>query len=112
MPILPLLMAIAASPTVPTYLTCVANQEGGPIAVEITANEAEQQAIVALPETGRVVTRRAMFSPSEVKIFDQESLWVINRVDLSFKRIFTIGDHSSTSPGACKIAPEPAKRAF
>ena len=97
--------------TAPTYLSCTLRQEDQPLTVEIVVNEELQQATVALP-TGRTVTRRAVISPSAVRIVDEESTWTIDRVDLTFGRKVVIGEQEWNDVGACKVAPTPAKRAF
>lgn len=112
-----LLAAIAgAAPTAagPTYLTCeLARQEGGPLAVDVAVDEANQQVTLSLPSTGRVVTRRALFSPTDIMVPDSPETWRISRVDLSFGRKFDFrptGDAGET--GRCQVKPAPAKRAF
>lgn len=108
------IFATASAPALaaPVYLACTVQQGSGPIAVEITADEADQRAIVLLPGTGRVVTRKALFSPTEVNILDDETTWVVDRVSLNITRRFDLGDHHSAYPGKCAIKPAPPKRAF
>jgi hypothetical protein len=112
-----LLAAIAAAAPAavgPTYLTCeLAREEGGPLAVDVAVDEANQQVTIALPSTGRVVTRRALFSPTEVTVPDQPVTWRVSRVDLTFGRKFDFmpaGDVGET--GRCQLKAAPAKRAF
>lgn len=109
----------AASPAAaePVYLSCHIDMDpdhpgGEQLPVEISADEPGQKAIIALPTTGRVVTRQALFSPTEVKTFDAESLWIINREDLSMQRRVTIGDTTLVSHGRCTVKPAPKQRAF
>ena len=106
------LLSSAPAAAAPTYLACTVDQGDGPLAVEVTADETEQRATVLLPSTGRVVTVKALFSPAEVNILDDVSTWVVDRVNLGFQRIVTIGDHRSVYSGSCKIKPAPPKRAF
>ncbi len=80
--------------------------------VDVTLDETEQRAIVTLPSTGRSVTLRALFSPIEVRIPDDESTWIVDRVKLAFHRVMVIGDRRWDEPGKCSIKPAPAKRAF
>ena len=96
----------------PIYLSCTVDQSGKILPVEITADETEQRATVVLPTTGRVVTVKALFSPGDVTILDGIDTWAINRVDLGFRRILTIGQDQSTYTGKCTLKPAPAKRAF
>ena len=95
----------------PTYLACSVDQEGVPLAVEVVADEASQRATISLP-SGRVVTRSALFSPTEVKVLDEMSTWVVDRVHLGFKRIVVIGEKTWIDSGRCQVSPAPAKRAF
>jgi len=103
--------AISGAPA-PTYLACELSQEGGKLSVDVAVDEPNQQVTIALP-TGRTVTRRALFSPSEVRALDDQQTWLINRVDLSFGRTFAFmpeGDPGES--GVCRVKVAPAKRAF
>lgn len=108
-----ILAAVWAAPAMaaPTYLTCVVDQGATESTVEITVDESEQRATVYLPATGRMVTRKALFSPKDVTIPDDASTWSINRVDLTMRRTYNFGEQSS-DPGKCALMPAPAKRAF
>lgn len=103
--------AVALSAAAPTYLTCYIEQDGERLPVEIAADEDNRRATVSL-KTGRIVERLAQFTPAELRIVDQQSLWVVDRADLDFQRVVTIGDHQSTNYGKCAMKPAPAERAF
>lgn len=107
-----LLLAIASAPAsaAPTYLSCVA-QQGQPLPVNIVADEQGQTATVELP-SGRIVRRPAVFSPTEVRILDEETTWIVDRVKLGFQRVVSIGDHTSVYPGTCAVGKAPPQRAF
>lgn len=112
-----LLAALAGATTAssgPIYLTCeLARQEGGPLAVDVAVDEANQQVTIALPSTGRVITKRALFSPTEILVPDEPTTWRFNRVDLSFERKFDFRPSTDAGEtGRCQLKPAPAKRAF
>lgn len=96
----------------PTYLECTLANGDWSLPVELSVDEDNQQAVIAITKTNTVDTRRALFSPSEVKIFDKESTWIVDRSTLSIKREVVIGDRHSFDTGKCRLKPAPAKRAF
>ncbi|WP_157222357.1 hypothetical protein [Novosphingobium sp. AP12] len=107
-----MLMLAAGSPSAPTYLRCVNTDGEWSLEVEMSLDERGRAATIVMPSLGRVVSRNALFSPEEVRIFDEESVWVIDRVTLDLRRDVTIGDKKSTTSGKCQLKPAPAKRAF
>lgn len=111
--LIPVMMSMS-SPALaaPTYLACTLDQSSTQLPVDVTVDEDGQRAIITLPTTGRMVTRRAAFSPTEVSIPDDETTWVVNRTNLTFQRIIDIAGKRSAYAGTCAVKPAPAKRAF
>jgi hypothetical protein len=109
-----LALALAASTAIPpVYLSCQLKQEERSLPVDIAVDESNQQVTVALPTTGRTVTRRAIFSPADVVVPDDNMTWTIDRVHLAFKRTLHFMPKSDPGElGDCKIKPAPAARAF
>lgn len=104
---------LAVAPGGPVYLACTLKNGDGEIAVDVTADEANQTAAVTILRTGRAVTRRALFSPEKVTIPDDNGMtWSVDRVNLNFDRVIVIGDYRSTETGRCSVKPQPQKRAF
>jgi len=106
--LIPLSFIGTAATAAPTYLACSVTDSSKTFAVEVTADESQQRATVVLPDTGRVVTRKALFAPDRVEILDDESTWVIDRITLDFHRIVVIGDDRSDNPGKCALKAAPA----
>ncbi len=96
----------------PTYLVCQLVQETGLIPVEIALDEDNQKVTIGLP-SGRTVSRDGLFGPTEIKVVDDQTTWIINRVSSSLRRTFAFmplsdpGEH-----GECAVKAAPAKRAF
>lgn len=106
-----LMLAVSAS-AAPVYLRCEFVRDDGNIEIEFAVDEPNQLVTIALP-SGRVVTRRGLFGPSEVRIPDQPSVWTIDRVNLTLRRTFDFRPASDAGEsGKCKIKDKPPKRAF
>lgn len=102
-------MLLAAS--APVYLTCMLNENGTPLGVNVMVDEADQRATIDL-ETGYAVTRDAVISQTTVRIPDAESTWTIDRSSLALSRRVTVGEKQWMDSGKCEVKPAPAKRAF
>jgi hypothetical protein len=102
----------AGAAAAPTYLECKLQREGAVSIVEIVADEDNHSAVIALPATGRTVTRQAVFSPTTVRISDDPEIWIVDRVSLKLVRDMKIGDEVSRLTGTCSLKPKPDKRAF
>lgn len=117
MPMLNILMFAAlagASPATgtPAYLACTLQDGDTATSVALTVDESGQSATIDQQTTGRVVRRRAIFSPTEVRIPDEPSTWVVDRVSLALQRIVTFSDKQFVDRGQCKVLSAPSKRAF
>lgn len=96
----------------PTYLVCTFPK--GPVALDVTADEANGQVTTLVESTGYMEKRTAIFSPSSVKWSSAGSLelaYSLSRIDLSLQRVMTIGDKTFPDTATCKIQEAP-KRAF
>lgn len=105
------IIGAAAGPE-PAYLTCEWTNASGTTQADVAIDEANQRATISVVG-GRIVTRPALFTPTEVTVVDEPMTWRFSRTDLTFRR--TPSFMPATDPGnagACKIAPKPAKRAF
>jgi hypothetical protein len=97
----------------PTYLTCILDQDKGPLPVELVLDEQNQRASVSLPTTGRAITRPAIFSAATVSFKDEPLTYTVDRVTLALRRYWPESpDRSAGETGRCKVSPVPAKRAF
>lgn len=105
-----MIAAGALSAVGPTYLNCYLEQGGGHLPVEVVTDEANQRATVSLP-SGRVVQRIAVFTPTEVRVSDDQMVWKIDRVSLEFQRVTTI-QTEHIEVGKCEVKPVPADRVF
>lgn len=96
----------------PIYLTCEWRVDSETSRVNVSLDEANQRAVIAIVD-GRTVTRSALFTPTEVRVVDEPMTWTFSRVDLTFRRTFSFMPPSDPgNVGKCKLAPAPAKRAF
>lgn len=104
----------AASPAAatPTYLACTLQDGATATSVALTVDEPDQSVTVEQQTTGRAIRRRAIFSPTEVRIPDEPSTWIVDRVNLGLQRIVTFSDKQFVDRGQCKVLAAPAKRAF
>lgn len=101
--------AAAASPV---YLACPLQREAGPLVIDVVVNEPVQEVTISVPG-GRTVTRKALFTPSEVRMTDDQTTWIFNRVDLSFQHILSFMPASDPGDtGKCSLKPAPTERAF
>ncbi len=99
------------------FLSCVrSNGEGGPVREAITLNENTDSGRVALPETGYSSGKLpADFGQNDVILRDDNDIvhseYVINRKNLKYTLIRSIGDHQPNAyDGKCKIGrPTPRK---
>lgn len=96
----------------PTYLSCSLQDGDAQTAVDLTIDEAAQSVTIDQKTTGRLVSRAAVFSPTEVRIPDDPSTWVVDRVTLALQRVVKFSDQQFVDQGKCKVLPTPAKRAF
>lgn len=102
----------AGASTEPVYLTCQLKQETGLLPAEIAVDEANQKVTIGLP-SGRTVTRNGLFSPTEIKVMDDQTTWVIDRVSPSVRRTFAFMPADDAGEfGKCALKPTPEKRAF
>lgn len=106
--ILSFMLALAA----PVYLSCTLQEGEHEQAVDLAIDEPNQSVTVTQKTTGRVFRRKSVFTPSEVSIPDEVSVWTIDRTNLKFRRDTTIGDKQFVDHGSCSLVPEPEKRAF
>ncbi len=96
----------------PTYLSCEWKSEKESARADVSLDEANQRAVIAI-EGGRVSTRPALFTPTEVLVVDEPMTWSFSRTDLTFRRTFSFMPASDPgNVGVCKLVPAPAKRAF
>lgn len=96
----------------PTYLVCTFAK--GPVALDVTADEANGEVTTLVESTGHMEKRTAIFSPTAVKWSGSGSLGIsysLSRVDLSLQRVLAIGDKSFPDTATCKLQEAP-KRAF
>ena len=107
-----LAMALAAEAGPPAYLSCTLNEGETAQAIDLTIDERSQSVTIDQKTTGRIVSKKAVFSPSIVKVPDDEATWSIDRVTLELRREVVIGEKRWNDVGKCKLADVPLKRAF
>jgi hypothetical protein len=105
-----LIAALAAS--APTYLSCTLQDGETKTLVDLTVDEVAQNVTIEQKTTGRLVSRAAVFSPTEVRVPDQPSTWVVDRVTLALQRVVKFSNQQFVDHGQCKVSTTPAKRAF
>lgn len=103
------LLAAAPATMSPVYLTCEMIEGATPTTVSLAIDEGNQRVTIGL-QTGRTVTRPALFSETEVKVQDEEMTWVVSRVDMTIRRTLTFTP--DVDRGTCKKASAPPARAF
>lgn len=110
---LPLLMIASPSLAAPVYLTCEIVQSERTFPIEVTLDEANQQATIFIPSTGNRVRRAAQFTAEKVIVPDSDMmLYEFNRIDGSVVRRMPILDNKVADRGTCKVSAPPANRAF
>ena len=97
----------------PTYLNCnFKDYDGGDNKVEIALDEITGSADVYFPRTNGRSQRRAMFTPSQVKIeLGSIATLFVSRANLSMTRVSVIPGQTIRENGTCKKVNAP-KRAF
>lgn len=105
-----LALAISSPATAaPTYLSCLIDNDGIPVRVELTMDEPNSEVTIFMPHSGHTRRVRAVFSPSDVRFAQGDVKFYVNRVDLTLRRLWaTIGMDNS---GKCEVGAIP-KRAF
>lgn len=110
---LALLMIASPSLAAPIYLTCEIVQSDRSFPIEVTLDEANQQATIFIPSTGNRVRRAAQFTADKVIVPDGDMMsYEFNRIDGSVIRRMPILDNQIADRGTCKVTTPPKDRAF
>jgi hypothetical protein len=96
----------------PVYLACDLQEGATATSITLTIVEDDQTVTLVQNHSGRTISKRSIFSPSEVKIPDDESIWIVDRTTLGIKRIVKIGTARWEDIGQCRLVETPPKRAF
>ena len=110
---LSVLMIASPGLAAPTYLTCEIVQTDRTFPIEVTLDEANQQATIFIPSTGNRVRRSAQFSAEKVIVPDGDMMsYEFSRIDGSVTRRMPILDNQIADRGKCKVNAPPSERAF